>query len=384
MDPKEFAIEQIDEAVAGLRAIVTPCSTSALAGACLLFNLKRKPEDIPALRSPARQWSFLLGLLLHTPEPATPKDFEAEDQKSAERLLNQAFSAYSLLYYPSPEERAGLSEEWWHMRAVAMPAFLNFFNTRLLATPEQVAERIRRYVAPFDAALQIDFGVSATQATAICDWIWRTVQTNLDETAEAAVAEREARLCLLDEAEKQGWGIDEIRAAAAEPAYRDKLMPLLDGMLSTGSIRYADLRTSFPNTAESFWQRFTVGRGEGPDLRFPTERSIIDDRPLVRTSADEAMCPSINVLYLAVLEASERCLLQSTQRAAFFRARDQALEDEAAEHFTRLLRGRAVVHRGLYETSDRHHEHDLVIRADGLCLIAEAKASRIRPDSRGK
>ena len=154
-----------------------------------------------------------------------------------------------------------------------------------------------------------------------------------------------------------------------------KLRTLLKEISSAGKVSLDDLREAFPSTAEIFWQRFSVGRGEGPHIEYPTERSISNERPLIRLSQGEAVCPSFGELLLAVLEVSERCLGEGSHRASFFRARDKTLEDEARKPLESLLGGTGTLHANLFETPNHHHEHDLVVMSDDLCLIVEMKAS---------
>ncbi len=331
MTPRELSIETIKKAVEELRLLVSSVSTEAIAGACFVHELKRanQAEESQTLHSPAKQWSFLLGLLLETPEPRVAKDFCAGDLERAKELLNTAFSAYELLYYPSPEEQANLNDKWWQARAVAMPAFLHFVGTGFLASDDQIVARIRKYVVPFDAAVADQLGVSGSSALAICQWIGQRLQQALDDATHAVKAESEARAILLAEAAQQRWGLQEVRAAATRPAYSAKLRTLLKEISSAGKVSLDDLREAFPSTAEIFWQRFSVGRGEGPHIEYPTERSISNERPLIRLSQGEAVCPSFGELLLAVLEVSERCLGEGSHRASFFRARDKTLEDEA-------------------------------------------------------
>ena len=87
---------------------------------------------------------------------------------------------------------AGLSDEWKHIREVAMPAFLHYFNTGLIANPEQVRARITAYLIPFDEAFLGAGLISASDALRIADWVGARLEralvdlnTVLDELGEA-------------------------------------------------------------------------------------------------------------------------------------------------------------------------------------------------------
>jgi len=68
------------------------------------------------------------------------------------------------------KQLGNLSPEWYQVkvREVSMPAFLHYFNTGLLASVQQIEERITTYLVPFDAKLTEAIGISASQALAIC------------------------------------------------------------------------------------------------------------------------------------------------------------------------------------------------------------------------
>ena len=82
----------------------------------------------------------------------------------------------------------------------------------------------------------------------------------------------------------------------------------MNALHQLGKLRLSDLEADFPHVGERFWKLFSVGRGEGPVLHYPTERSIGDERPLIRASDTEAMCPLVNTLFSAVLLVGEQTL----------------------------------------------------------------------------
>ena len=119
------------------------------------------------------------------------------------------------MYFPSEEELPNLSEQRWDVRGVAMAAFLHHFNTGILASVEQVADRVRRYVSPFDERLEADTGISASEALAVTDWISNSFQTAADELVEVRDAYRTARLASFERAIIQGRSVDEATREAA-------------------------------------------------------------------------------------------------------------------------------------------------------------------------
>lgn len=381
MNNTQECVQRITKAVDQLRNLVHACSTSSVVGWCFTFNIIRGnyPEQNPQfnsrLVSPAKQCSFLIGILLESQEPDAPKDFGEEDWERAQDLLNEAFEAYLPLYFPSREEAGSLTNEWYKVREVAMLAFLHFYNTGLVASHEQVATRIRRYLTPFDDDLSRTLSINATQALEICEWVSDRLQRGLDDLSAVFKEEKLARLALLDHAKAQNWSLEELRRETNTGDYRTTFEKWMTAQRKLGKLEFSELEAAFPGVGEQFWKLFTIGRGKGAVLKYPTERSLADERPLILVSDTEAICPLANNLFNAVLLQSEQVLSSGDRRASYFRARDKIVEGEVADHFRRIVGSQAIFHAKIFETPDLHHEHDLVILDKKLCLIVEAKAS---------
>ncbi len=354
MNPGRELEQEITSGLTELRGLLGACSTYSVSRWCFSHHIHsaHSADSADPLLSPAKQIPFLLAVLLSGQEPESPVDFGEDEWERAKSILNRLFSAYMSLYVPSKEELGTLAPEWHRVREVSMLAFLHYFNNGLFASVHQVVERIRIYLAPFDAELSAALGISATQALAICQWISDQLQRSLDDLQATAHGEREERLKLLDKAEK-----------------------LLLGMNDLGLVLLPKLEAAFPGIAGVFCSRFSVQRGEAPEIRYPTEQSIYEARPLIRISGTEAFCPSINALFTALLLVGERTLLQSPARDKFLRSRDKALENEALAKIRPFLSPRASIWSGVYETPDRQYEHDVVAVDDGLYLLIEAKAA---------
>jgi hypothetical protein len=82
---RERERKQLLSDVEELRRLLADYSTETIVGACTAYWLKRGSIDevFQDLVSPAKQWSFLLGLMLTSPEPGEPKKF-------AERTFERA------------------------------------------------------------------------------------------------------------------------------------------------------------------------------------------------------------------------------------------------------------------------------------------------------
>lgn len=377
MNPGRELEQEITSGLTELRGLVGACSTYSVAGWCFSYHMRtaHSADSADRLSSPAKQIPFLLAVLLSGQEPESPVDFGKDEWERAKSILDRLFSSYMSLYMPTKAELGTLAPEWHRVREVSMLAFLHYFNTGLLASVHQVVERVRIYLAPFDTELSAAIGISASQALAICEWIADRLQKSLDDLQASVHAEREERLKLLDKAEKEKWSLDALREAARDPAYLEKAEKLLSGMNNLGLVSLPELEAAFPGIAGTFWSQFSVNRGEAPEIRYPTEQSIYEARPLIRISGTEAFCPLVNALFTALLLVGERTLLQSPARDKFLRSRDKALEDEALTKIRAFLSPKASIWSEVYETPDCQYEHDVVAADDGLYLLIEAKAA---------
>jgi len=369
---RESEHEQLLSDVAELREIVAARSTQTIAGTAFTYWLTRNSPAEHLLLSAARQWNFLLGLMLGTPEPTSARQFEESDLKRSCDLLNSIYAAYAWAYWPAPGE--DITEEWRRPREVAMPAFLVYVNEGFLASTDQMERRAERYLAPFDYVLLNDLGLTATRAIEICRAIRDELQEAVDSLTKTAASEHHARVALLDRAGREGWSLERLRAEARTPGYRPLASALWSEVNQFGFVSLAALTAQFGADATAFWNLFVAARGTGPPLTYPTEANVADERSLYVIDADRAICPLSNQLFLAVLLRFERHLASGAERERFFRSRDVALEREVEQSFRALLGPKAEILPGVYETADQQFEHDLVVWLGRVVVVVEAKA----------
>lgn len=127
----------------------------------LSVNKESNNDDLN-LVSPVKQCFYLLGIMLTTPEPINPQNLDKQTVEKLTSLLNDIFYAYEWMFWPSKEDKGNLTQEWHRCREVAMPAFLHFFNTSLIASVEQIRNRITEYIQPFDCVLIEELGLSSS------------------------------------------------------------------------------------------------------------------------------------------------------------------------------------------------------------------------------
>lgn len=371
--------EEMLKETEALRDLIRPYSTETIAGFCSskLMSWFSTWDEVSPLVSPTRQVFFLLGLMLSTEEPDEPRMFGDLEWQKAVVLLNDVFRAYAIMYWPSPEEAPQITDDWRHVREVAMPAFLHYFNTTLMASVEQIVKRTEQYLTPFDAEFREIAGLSATRALEITRWITKSFQHGVTEMQESAKAEYQARLRLLSRAEKEAWSIDRMRKEATQGeyyAYGLRMMKSLNDFLKVD--RGVLVEEFGDEDANAYWSLFVSRRGDSPEFEYMTEHNLAEEKPLFIVEGDDrALCPFANSLYAAVLVNYENMIQESSERVRFFRRRDRELEQEVEGAFRKLFGVSAEFHSNVFETPDLQHEHDLVIIADDALLVIEAKAS---------
>jgi hypothetical protein len=244
---------------------------------------------------PARQGDVLLSVLASTPEPAAPRAFDEAAWNRATDLLNDAFNSYVAQFWPTEGELGAQSEEWKRVREVAMPTFMNYFNTGLLADPEQVVARIARYVVPFDSALAGLGLLTATDALTIADWIAEQLERRLAEMNEALDRLDGVR----DETFRNSSSIAEAREYVATHA-PNLGQRVLDKINRFGTIDRSEIVARFGALGDQYWAQFRLVRGTGPVVEYPTDVVVGSTRPLVAIDPTLAMVPAINSLWTSI------------------------------------------------------------------------------------
>ncbi len=332
-------------------------------------------DEHSALSAPFCQVFFLLGLMLTTPEPARPRDFGEDEWDQSVDLLDTIVNAYASMFWPTPDELPDLTDAWFETREVAMRAFLHHMGATLRASAEQVAERIRTYIAPFDEELRQTCGLTASEALEVTDWIAQTFQLSADQLSEVAAEELRIRLLLRDRAQREGWDLNRLRKETQNGTYPLHAKRLIDGLRSFLRISRAAIQDQFgERIALSYWKQFACHRGEVQDFRYLTERNVADEKPLFEVAKEVALCVSVNALYEAILKVGEDRLSSGEKRELFFRKRDRALEKETEEKMRVLFGRSADFFAHAFETETGDFEHDLIIRWDRRLFVIEAKA----------
>lgn len=366
----------IRRSTAKLRARLATYETRHIMAKFSTYILDRiNNDESPAeLSSEARQCAFALSILASTPEPANPVKFDDAAWKECLALLQEIFLSYLDMFVAQvpnspPSEPSDLAT-----LQVATTAFLHYFHAALNASTDQIAERIRTYLVPFDDKLTQLVGLSASTALCICDSILKHVELTTERLGSMMADERRLRHAAIDKWEQDGLTLHQVRDVAHKNGWVDHFTEILSVMDRLYRIDLPELNEQFGDAGQKFWNLFSTARGEAQEVEYLTDRLHYDAKPLVRFAPNQAAFVIPHHIYAAVLATFEEVLTGGPHRDSYFKFRDRKVEAETAAALGRLFLG-ARIYTGVFEAPNTQHEHDVVLIYGDTCIVAEVKAS---------
>lgn len=327
----------IADSIQRVREIVRGCSTRSVVAFCLYLHLNFERAAI-GFSSPAKQMPCLISIMLEAPEPPNPIRFDASKARACVEPLERLFLAQGRhnLSVALQDDPSGKEMK---ERRMATMAHIHRFNQRIMATVEQTITRANLYLVPYDNQLSQDMGITASKALVITQW----VRDKLQESLLQAPRER---------------GINPFEFCV---------------------VNREELVAEYGKDGITYWDLFTVKRGDGSLVSDHTADNVAEERPLIQVSNETATMYDINALYNAVIARFEGSLLGGNQRESYLMSRGKIFENHVAETFPKILGKDTDSYRNLSETPGRsrdfeHDEHDLVLIHENTCFIIESKA----------
>lgn len=134
-------------------------------------------DQLGELSSPLRQLYYLGGLIITSPDPGTNKiQFNDADWGKIISLLNDIELEYSRLFFPKGDEK--IDDEWKHIREVAMPSFLSYFNQGPLNYEEQSINWVEKLYSNFDSIIESEIELSTNDFLVFYENLDTLVQRN--------------------------------------------------------------------------------------------------------------------------------------------------------------------------------------------------------------
>lgn len=180
MDINNILTEKTDKLIGLIKQVDT---LDVIGMVCVEFQLHYDGKDVfdtTKLISPFKQYIYLLNLLLSNPqtETNTSVDFETTYEE-IKKLLNEIAQIYGLIFFPDDNEE--VSDSWYKHRELAMPVFMNYFNTHSLPYEEQLIDRIQQWASPYDSVIIDKFGCTVNEFIDMYKYLVKILQKQLDD-----------------------------------------------------------------------------------------------------------------------------------------------------------------------------------------------------------
>jgi hypothetical protein len=129
-----------------------------LSGLCMHIAKGTARDQLGKLSSPLRQLYFMAGLMMSSnPSKGVEIQYSHVEWDAMVDLLNDIENEYENLFFPEKPEN--VDEQWSHIRGVAMPSFLSYFNQGPLNYEEQVINWTRDLYTPMDSLIEQKTGI---------------------------------------------------------------------------------------------------------------------------------------------------------------------------------------------------------------------------------
>jgi SEC-C motif len=358
-----------------LRGIVAKYSTESIVGTCYVilhpqFSSKTD-QDTPRLTSKVRQVFFLLGLMLTTEEPKEKNDFG----KEIAEILESIFNKYFFMFLKHSKDTPNLTKEVFEQQGMVMQYFLNYFNTGLLASYEQVSDRITKYLTPFDKELKELLGLSASESLEIANFLFEFLQKQMDDTLNSYQEMNELWKEVIRKVEINNWDEEKLKKEMSKPKNFNLAKRAFDGPRNLCKIPYKEIEKQFGvEKSKAFWRNYVSKRGEFKNFQYVTERNLADEKTLFEVENGVAFCLAGNVLFWAILRVCEQVLLKNNKKSYLIK-RGELFESQVEKIFSDYFPKTAIILSGVFETPELNNEHDLIIVWEKRLFIIEAKST---------
>lgn len=329
------------------------------------------------LSSPLRQGMYLLGIACNQAEPSEPKTLDEGKNTQLINLLNEIFNKYAFAYFPQKNELlGGLDENWHKHREIAMPAFIHYFTTGFNVSSDQIKSWIRFYFDGFEQKIESKFGVSHVDLLKAGDFFEEYVTKSLGRLEDSILIIEKSRqefLTALGSGEKYE---DVIQSLQNNLSLKQSIETFYQVSNQACSIDLKEIKEGLGDEITNcLLEQFTTIRGDAEEFTYITDQNSIVDKPLLSLNGNQIYFLINNSYYQAIINNIESELSKGKGSQQYFKSRDKRLEEKTTEQFCRLFPEDALVIESAFETSDSHHEHDLVIAHGKYLYIIEAKAS---------
>jgi len=323
------------------------------------------------LDSPLRQLYYLTALNLSSAQDMiTEPEVTTDDEwKTIVLQTLRAKAGYYDLFMPKEGED---TEEFHDFYKVAMPVFMNYYDTGKLNYEEQEIERIERSFEHFEKEILAEFGIGTKDILAIYD--------HIDE----CINEKMNRYFLANKDPECRSFFDEQRANNIHPnnivytGQNQNIIELLRWFQTRGELKILDKQQLYDRydttKVNCFLELFTVKRTTR-DFFYYTQVNPLMQQPIYQLSEGRILVFETKQILHAVFSAIEDFLVSDAKntKERYFRHRGKYLHKKTSELFDRFFKGEAFLYNE-YRTKPDGDGHDLLVLYKRNAMIVEIKA----------
>lgn len=326
------------------------------------------------LDSPMRQLLYMAALNLTSDPGLVESTVEVADNEWFEMVKYSI--AVKAGYYDLLMPKEGEDNKAYHdLYKVAMPVFMDYYNTGSLNFEEQDIDRILSFFTPFDEKIKAFFGLTTSEFVDIYNLIDEELFLQLNEPLKLVRQDPEAA-AFFDEMMKSDAHPFEWKYEGDNPNILQFLRHA-----NTRSERFTvdakKLQEKYaPEKTDIFLSHFTLSR-KTDKLLFYTAPNPVLSNPIFKLSDGRYLVLSAKQLITAVYMKLTAFAINPENKIheKFYDRRGKALQDKIAELFTRFSKKEAFIYNE-YATSPNGDGQDILILWKSLAFIIEAKAGK--------
>ncbi|MGX1373852.1 hypothetical protein RKD56_000970 [Priestia megaterium] len=323
------------------------------------------------LSSPFKQYLYLIGLLLSTPDKSKA-DRKEPPMEKIKKVLNNIVDLHGELFLPNEGET--IDEHWIETRKVSMPVFLNYFNTNSLTYEEQVMQRIEDWFLPYSDYIKEQIGINVQELLKVFSFVRDKLQERFDNIQKIDGKVLEERKHFFNYMTKKNISLEQAKKEVSLP----NTLELGRQVHLLHQIEIKDLIEQFgEKEAQSFIKLFSMIREE-KGFHYYTEQNPFEVAPIWRKSEKLLFVPMYKQLIHAIQLQLTSLIESSEHRNSFYKNRDNKSEEKALEIFKALFKDSAKYYTSVFENDKSQNEHDLVIEYGEIILVVEIKASKVK------
>lgn len=332
-------------------------------------------DQLGSLSSPLRQLYFLGGLSVSSNGTnATKFSYDPGDWNRMVQLLNEIEDEYDKLFFPKKDEV--IDKEWKHVRSVAIPSFLAYFNQGPLNYEEQSIEWTEGLFQQLDDIIERFTGLKTEDFVEFYNILDSLVQKNFQSITKGAPLRADWKTyvcveCLPNLPSHLSELLPESKQAMftyrSDPGMINRFFPfeLVSGKLPEHRILAILHLLSCKKSASDFMY-YTATRPGNPLLENPI---------LCLENGMYQVFEVKQVIHAIQNMLQELCCSSDVNRGRYTLKKGKLLEEKVIQLLTDFLGDDIKVFKKYYVDG---HEKDILILWKGYAFIVEPKGYKLR------